>query len=287
MPLYPEGHWVTRSDPITHTLDPDGGLVHVVYGRTFSFEAWEASMRATFADPAYRPGFGFLIDRRDAVPPEPADVRRMVAFIGRHRPQISGSRWAFVTSGPADYGMARMAQALASDHPTTLRIFETPEAAREWLLAVEADPDPAAGAALDILLVDDEEAELLHMSAQVASAGYGTYEARDAEEALRLCLRHSIRVVVTDLVMPGRDGLALITNLRSLRPDIPIVAVSGKGRSGLAIAGESGAAVVLEKPVDRARLLEAIERALGMPLRRPTTGRGAAAGTEPPGDGAP
>lgn len=278
---------MTRPDAITHTIDAESRLVHVVYGPSFDFEAWEATMRAVFGDPAYEPGFGFMIDRRATVPPEPADVRRMVAFIGRHRPQISGSRWAFVTSGPADYGMARMVQALASDHPTTLRIFETPAAALAWLLAVEADPDRAADTALDIVLVDDEEAELLHMSALLESAGYRTYGARDAEEALRLCLRHPIRVVVTDLVMPGRDGLTLIANLRSLRPDIPVVAVSGKGRSGLAIAGESGAAVVLAKPVDRAGLVAAIERALGTPLRRPPTASRADSDVESGEDAAP
>jgi CheY-like chemotaxis protein len=243
-------------------------------------------MRAIFADPAYRPGFGFLIDRRAAVPPESDDVRRMVGFIGRHRPQISGSRWAFVTSGPADYGMARMVQALASDHPTTLLIFETPAAALAWLLAVQVDPEAATDTALDVLLVDDEEGDLLHMSALLASAGHRTHEAGDAEEALRLCLRHSIRVVVTDLVMPGRDGLTLISNLRSMRPDIPVVAVSGKGRSGLAIAGESGAAVVLEKPVDRAGLLAAIARALDTPLRGPPTSGGSTSRAESPGDAA-
>lgn len=262
---------MTRPDAITYSVDSENGLAHVVYGPAFSFEAWEQAMRAIFAEPSYRPGFGFLIDRRGSEPPEPDDVRRMVGFIGRHRSEIAGSRWAFVTSGPADYGMARMVQALASDHPTTLRIFEAPAAALAWLLVAEEAAGPDADAAVDILVVDDEEADLLHISALLAAAGHRIHQARDGEEALGLCLRLSVRVVVTDLVMPGRSGLTLIANLRSLRPDIAIVAVSGRGRSGLAIAGESGAAVVLEKPVDRTRLLEAIQIALGVPLRGPTT----------------
>lgn len=58
------------------------------------------------------------------------------------------------------------------------------------------------------------------------------------------------------------DGVSLISWLRSLQPDLPVVAISGKGEAGLAAAKAMGADAILEKPVDPDVLVRAVGRAV-------------------------
>lgn len=115
----------------------------------------------------------------------------------------------------------------------------------------------------NVLVVDDEESDRVGLSAILEGAGHTVHAASDGREALALYLAHPIHVVVTDLVMPGRDGLDLIAKLTDVRPDVAIVAVSGKGQTGLSIADVMGARAVLHKPVDAEDLVRAVEEALG------------------------
>ena len=94
------------------------------------------------------------------------------------------------------------------------------------------------------------------------------YLAASGEEALELYKRHPIDVVVTDIQMPRGDGLELITALKGLYPDAPIVAVSGKGLPKLQVAQLAGARSILTKPIDREKLIAAVEEA-AQPLDSP------------------
>jgi CheY-like chemotaxis protein len=120
----------------------------------------------------------------------------------------------------------------------------------------------------NILIVDDEEGDQLGLAAMLEGAGHRVIAAASGHDALRLYLEHPIHVVVTDIVMPEGDGLDLISRLRSIKPDAAIIAVSGKGRSGLSAARSIGANQVFEKPVAPEELVQAVATVLGMSRTR-------------------
>jgi len=121
-----------------------------------------------------------------------------------------------------------------------------------------------------ILIVDDDEADLVGLAAALESDGHEVLLARDGDEGLETFLAQRIHLVITDMVMPGRDGLSLISALRSVDPGAAIIAVSGKSPSRLEASTTFGAKKVLTKPIDRAVLLDAVHEVCG------DTGGGAA-----------
>ena len=116
-----------------------------------------------------------------------------------------------------------------------------------------------------VLVVDDSPSLQLLLRTVLEEAGHELYLAASGEEALELYKRHPIDVVVTDIQMPRGDGLELITALKGLYPDASIVAVSGKGLPKLQMAQLAGARSILTKPIDRERLLKAVEEAVQPP----------------------
>lgn len=116
---------------------------------------------------------------------------------------------------------------------------------------------------LTILVVDDQPIMREVVSQILEDAGHHVRSAGDGVEALRKlgCARYDL--MVTDVVMPGMDGIELIAEARRRHPDLRIVAMSaGSGRLSrvncLGIAERLGAEVVLAKPFDAHALLEAV-----------------------------
>jgi len=112
-----------------------------------------------------------------------------------------------------------------------------------------------------ILVVDDDETDRVGLAAILRSDGHEVVLATGGDEALELYLARHVHAVVTDIVMPGRDGLSLIAILKEVDPRASIVAVSGKSPSKLEASKVYGAAV-LTKPVDRRRLVAAVREAV-------------------------
>ena len=110
----------------------------------------------------------------------------------------------------------------------------------------------------NILIVDDEETDRLGLAAILESDGHQVCFASEGNEALEMYLTRHIHVVVTDMVMPGGDGLGLISALKNVDPRAAIIAISGKSRSQLEASTIFGASRVLEKPIDREALLDAV-----------------------------
>jgi DNA-binding NtrC family response regulator len=118
-----------------------------------------------------------------------------------------------------------------------------------------------------ILIVDDDETDLLGLAAALRLDGHDIVTARDGDEALSVYLAQHVHVVVTDMIMPGRDGLSLISALREVDPRARIVAVSGKSRSALEASKAYGAMSVLEKPIDPEAISAAVREAVAARAR--------------------
>lgn len=117
-----------------------------------------------------------------------------------------------------------------------------------------------------VLIVDDETNVRQAMQRVLEHNGYTVLTAANGREGLGLYLlqREKVRVVVTDLMMPEMNGVALARALRDLNPKLPILAatglISGEKRSELETLG---VADLLPKPYTSFELLEAVTRALG------------------------
>jgi two-component system nitrogen regulation response regulator NtrX len=119
-----------------------------------------------------------------------------------------------------------------------------------------------------VLVVDDDADVRLALEMTLQYQGFEVWTAKDGTEALRRIeaeLREGRRpgVVVTDLKMPGLDGLGLLERIRALENPPPVVVVSGHGDVATAVdAVKRGAVNFLEKPLDAERVLVTIRAAL-------------------------
>ena len=123
-----------------------------------------------------------------------------------------------------------------------------------------------------ILLIEDDDTLREAVSQNLARAGHTVIEAADGDQGLALFRTNQVDLVLTDLVMPGKEGIQTIIEIRREQPELPIVAMSGGlPRSGtyLGIAGKLGARYVLAKPFTPQELLAAINQSLAPRPPRP------------------
>ena len=114
-----------------------------------------------------------------------------------------------------------------------------------------------------ILVVDDEELILELFAEILEEQGYEVMRASDGEAALSIVRSQQIDLVLLDIFMPGKEGLESIQELRQIRPEIKIIAMSGGGGSlgtglPLDLARRMGASVCLEKPVRKELLIKTV-----------------------------
>ncbi len=114
-----------------------------------------------------------------------------------------------------------------------------------------------------ILVVDDDNFFRQIASDMLTKRGYRVVTAASAAEALEAVGREAFDLVISDVVMPGMDGLALTERLREHDPEQEVILVSTRTDvKGSTMALSAGVSVVLTKPVDEADLLLATERSL-------------------------
>ena len=114
-----------------------------------------------------------------------------------------------------------------------------------------------------ILIADDDDDSREGLAALVASWGHEVDQAADGQEALQKALEFLPAVIVTDLVMPGLDGLALLKTLHSELPSSPVILLTGHGTVESAVAAvKEGAYDYLTKPLDVDRLCLLLEKAV-------------------------
>ena len=113
-----------------------------------------------------------------------------------------------------------------------------------------------------VLVVDDEPTVLLETSASL-KRHYDVLTASRAEDAERMIGEQRVDLILTDLRLPGKDGIALLESLKATHPDLPVVLMSGHGTIEEAVkAIRLGAVDFVEKPFGPERLQVTVERAL-------------------------
>lgn len=179
----------------------------------------------------------------------------------------------FFTTKPAGEGTGlglAMAKGFAEQSGGALRIESRPgggTVVRLWLpesvaaplpAGPAAAPPPAPAGAPTVLLVDDEEMVRETMVEELEAAGYRVHAAADAAEALALIeAGAAVAALVTDLTMPGMDGLGLIREVRRRRPGLPAVLFTGYADDAVTRSRGDPAEerfVLLRKPISGAEV---------------------------------
>lgn len=117
-----------------------------------------------------------------------------------------------------------------------------------------------------ILLIDDEQQVLEVLGEMLRLEGHDVECAGNGLEAMEKTENHHFDLVITDLIMPEKEGLETIVDLRKSSENLPILAMSGGGRIGprdyLETAKFVGANATLMKPFARAELIATIDELL-------------------------
>ncbi len=128
-----------------------------------------------------------------------------------------------------------------------------------------------------VLVIDDDEAVRYAIRRVMQEEGFATALAANGQEGLKLLDRVSPVLVITDIIMPEKEGLETIIALRKRRPDLPIVAISGGGRvvdgNYLEIARSLGANEVLAKPFEPEELIAVLNRQIRPRASQPSDSR--------------
>jgi two-component system, NtrC family, nitrogen regulation response regulator NtrX len=115
----------------------------------------------------------------------------------------------------------------------------------------------------DILIVDDEANTLAMLSRAFRLAGHEATVCDNAARALELAQSHPFDLILSDVVMPRRDGLLLLEDLKANGVTAPVVMMSGQAHIEMAVkATRLGALDFLEKPLSTDKLLLTVENAL-------------------------
>jgi DNA-binding NtrC family response regulator len=116
---------------------------------------------------------------------------------------------------------------------------------------------------MKVLIVDDDPNTLAQLSRAFRMEGQEAVVADSAAKALERLREDQPDAVVSDVVMPGTSGLELLESIRQVRPDVPVVMISGQASIEMAVrATRSGALDFLEKPVSAQKLLVTVENAV-------------------------
>lgn len=114
-----------------------------------------------------------------------------------------------------------------------------------------------------ILIVDDEENMRQILERLLTSSGYAVVVAASAADAMSLFNKHAISLAITDLVMPGNDGMQLLNALKEIDPSVPVIMITAYGTVHTAVtAMKRGAYDYVLKPFDNNEILFAVKKAI-------------------------
>jgi DNA-binding response OmpR family regulator len=125
-----------------------------------------------------------------------------------------------------------------------------------------------------VLVIDDDSAVRATLAVVLEEHGYRVFQSENGQTGLAAFRAHNPDLIVTDIVMPVKEGLQTIIDIRRERPGMRIIALSGGSRRGrhdfLDIARELGAWDVIVKPFDVEDFLARVDRCLGSEAPRAT-----------------
>ncbi len=129
---------------------------------------------------------------------------------------------------------------------------------------------------MESILIIDDEAQIRSMIRLVLEReGYVVSEASDGAEGIQLFREKPADLIITDLIMPNKDGIGMMLELKKEFPAVNIIAMSGGGLNRpdgyLLGAKKLGAVHTLAKPINRQELLRVVKDAL---KSKPTTAGG-------------
>ena len=114
-----------------------------------------------------------------------------------------------------------------------------------------------------LLIVDDDANTLASLARAFRLAGHEATVCDNANRALELVKSQAFDMMLSDVVMPGKDGLTLLEELRNLGIALPVVMISGQANIDMAVrATKLGAADFLEKPLSTDKLLLTVDTVL-------------------------
>src|SRR3954469_7126644 len=114
-----------------------------------------------------------------------------------------------------------------------------------------------------LLIVDDDANTLASLARAFRLAGHEATVCDNAARALELVKGHSFDMMLSDVVMPGKDGLTLLEEMRGLGIGLPVVMISGQANIEMAVrATRLGAIDFLEKPLSTDKLLLTVDNVL-------------------------
>ena len=118
-----------------------------------------------------------------------------------------------------------------------------------------------------ILIMDDDVQVLAMLGQTLEREGYEVVTAANGEEGVRLYREDPSDLIITDLIMPEKEGLETIRELKRDFPDVKIIAIAGGGQidpeNYFPLAEKFGARRTFTKPVERKALLKAIRELIG------------------------
>jgi two-component system response regulator (stage 0 sporulation protein F) len=127
-----------------------------------------------------------------------------------------------------------------------------------------------AGESQTVLVVDDEERLRKGLARSLGQDGRRALAAASGNQALDLLKRERVDLVVTDLVMPGMDGMTLVRNIRETDPSVKVIVITAYGSpSSMQEAEELGVASYMAKPFALSRLKSVVDELLAGRNSRP------------------
>jgi len=113
-----------------------------------------------------------------------------------------------------------------------------------------------------ILIIDDEPQIRSMLKLMLERDGYEVVEAPDGVEGISVYRQNPTDLIITDLIMPNKDGIGMIIDLKKEFPEVKIIAMSGGGLNKpdgyLKGAKKLGASCTLTKPIDREEMLRVV-----------------------------
>jgi DNA-binding response OmpR family regulator len=130
-----------------------------------------------------------------------------------------------------------------------------------------------------IVVIEDEPAIRRGVVDALRATGYDVVEAADGAKGLEEALRLGIDLVLLDLLLPKKDGLAVLAEVRRIRPTLPVIILTARGTEEDRVRGlKMGADDYVVKPFSARELLARVEAVLRRSVDRPAEVRGARLG---------